>query len=83
VENASKTMKLLDSNARRVQQLSPIGIWLFIIGRVLAAFGLGILAMAYFPSFAFPAGVPLVVVGVLALGAAFIRFGSSKSPPPA
>ena len=76
-------MKLLEANARRVQNLSPIGIWLFIIGRVLAAFGLGILAMAYFPSYAFPAGVPLVLAGVIALAVAFTGLGRSKDPPPA
>ncbi len=74
-------MKLLESNARRVQNLSPFGIWLFIFGRVLAAFGLGILAMAYFPAFAFPAGLPLVVAGVIALVVAFIGFGRSKKTP--
>jgi len=41
-------MSLLDSNSRRVKDLSPIGISFFIVGRVLVALGIGILAMAFF-----------------------------------
>ena len=60
-------MNPLESNARRVRNLSPLGIWLFIIGRVFVAAGLGILAMAYFPVIAFPAALPLIVVGIVLL----------------
>jgi hypothetical protein len=41
---------LLEENRRRVQNLSAGGIWLFIVGRVLVAFGSGILATLYLPS---------------------------------
>ena len=64
-------MNLLEANARRVKNLSPIGIWLFIVGRVVAAFGLGILTMAYYPKIAFPAALPLVGAGMIILLVAF------------
>jgi len=60
-------MNPLESNAQRVRNLSPVGIWLFIIGRILVAAGIGILAMAYFPSIAFPAALPLIGVGMILL----------------
>jgi hypothetical protein len=46
------TMDVLKSNQSRVQNLSPLEIWGFIVGRALAAFGLGILAAQYFPRYA-------------------------------
>jgi hypothetical protein len=41
--------------------------WLTVLGRVLAAFGLGVLAMRYYPGVAAPLGLPAAVAGVLAL----------------
>jgi hypothetical protein len=32
---------MLTWNRRKVQNLSPVEIWLFIVGRVLAALGVG------------------------------------------
>jgi hypothetical protein len=75
-------MNPLESNARRVRNLSPVGIWLFIIGRVLVAAGIGILAMAYFSSIAFPAALPLIVVGVILLLVALKGLlGRADAPP--
>jgi hypothetical protein len=60
-------MSLLKNNHRRVQNLTPLEIWGFIIGRVLAAFGVGVLAMQYFPEVAAWVGVPCAVVGIILL----------------
>jgi len=78
-------MNLLKANARKVKALSPVGLWLFIIGRVLAALGLGMLAMAYFPRLASWAAWPLVVAGIVALVTAFGFFGRGNKTggPPA
>jgi hypothetical protein len=73
-------MGLLKWNRRKVQNLSPLEIWLFIAGRVFVGLGVGILAMAYYPRFAFPAAVPFVVLGFVFMVAAFkgfVRKGSS------
>jgi hypothetical protein len=75
-------MNPLESNTRRVRNLTPVGIWLFIIGRVLVAVGIGILAMAYFPSIAFPAALPLIVLGIVILLIALKGFiGRSDASP--
>ena len=58
---------MLESNRSRVQGLTGLEIWLFIIGRVLVAFGVGALAMAYFPSVTSTMSWPAVVVGVVIL----------------
>ena len=60
-------MDALKSNYRRVQNLTPLEIWAFIVGRVLVAFGLGVLAVKYFPSVAPSLGVPALVIGVAVL----------------
>ena len=69
-------MNFLDANQRRVKNLTPWGIWLFIVGRVTVALGLGILAMAYFPQVAFPAALPLIGVGLVMLVVAFLGMRS-------
>jgi hypothetical protein len=58
---------VLESNRRRVQNLTGLEIWFFIISRVLVAFGLGVLAMAHFPSVASPLAFPIVIAGILIL----------------
>ena len=58
---------MLGWNQRKVRQLTPAEIWLFIVGRVLAAFGLGIVVVDRFPNLARPLGWPAIVVGVLLL----------------
>ena len=60
-------MDALKSNHQRVQNLNPLEIWAFIVGRVLVAFGLGVLAVKYFPAIASPLGMPSVVVGAVVL----------------
>jgi hypothetical protein len=72
-------MGLLKWNRRKVQNLSPLEIWL-IAGRVFVGLGVGILAMAYYPRFALPAAVPFVVLGLILMAIAFkgfVRKGST------
>ncbi len=58
---------MLENNRRRVQNLTGLEIWLFIVGRFLLGIGVGIIAMVYFPSVAVKCGWPLVVVGLLVM----------------
>ena len=58
---------MLEGNRRRVQNLTGLQIWFFILGRVLLAFGLGSLAMAYAPALASVAVWPSIAVGVILL----------------
>jgi hypothetical protein len=62
---------MLEGNRRRVQNLTGTEIWLFIIGRVLVAFGVGILAMIYFPALAANLAWPALIAGSVALLIAF------------
>ena len=59
-------LTVLSWNQRKVQQLSPGEIWLFIVGRVLAALGLGILLTTYFPQVGI-LGWPALLVGLILL----------------
>jgi len=70
---------MLESNRSRVQGLTGLEIWLFIIGRVVIAFGIGVLAMIYFPSVASTLAWPALVVGVLILLVA--SRGLARRPP--
>jgi hypothetical protein len=72
---------MLERNRSRVQNLTGLEIWLFIVGRVLVAFGVGILAMAYTPALASIAVWPALVVGVILLLLAS-RGMFRKSPVP-
>ena len=58
---------MLAWNQQQVRNLTPGEIWLFILGRVLLALGLGILAATYFPEASRVAVLPLIVVGLLCL----------------
>ena len=58
---------MLESNRSRVQGLTGLEIWFFIIGRVLVAFGIGALAMASFPAVTSTLAWPAVVGGVVIL----------------
>lgn len=61
---------MLEQNRNRVQNLSSLEIWLFIIGRVLIGFGLGILAVMYLPETFAKLGLPIVIIGLIILIAA-------------
>ena len=56
---------MLERNRARVRNLTGLEIWLFIVGRVLVGFGLGVLAIRYFPQIFTQVGTPAVVVGLL------------------
>jgi hypothetical protein len=58
---------MLDWNAGKVRNLTGAEIWLFIIGRALAAFGVGVLSVRYYPHVAEPLGLPTIVIGLLLL----------------
>jgi len=58
---------MLEQNRIRVQKMSSLEIWLFIIGRVLVGFGLGILAVTYLPGTFTKLGIPFVVIGLIIL----------------
>ena len=58
---------MLERNRSRVQNLTGLEIWFFILGRVLLAFGLGVLAMAYVPALASVAVWPAIGAGVILL----------------
>ena len=58
---------MLEWNRWKVRNLTGAEIWLMIIGRVLAGFGFGVLAVRYFPQVANPLGIPALVVGTLLL----------------
>jgi len=56
---------MLEDNRQRVQNLTGIEIWLFIIARVLIGFAVGVLAMTYFPSGTAPLAWPALVIGIV------------------
>jgi hypothetical protein len=76
---------MLAWNQRKVRELSPGEIWLFIVGRVLAAFGIGVLAMRSFPDLIGPFGWPAALVGLalllIATRGLFRTRGTGDSPP--
>ena len=61
---------MLENNRSRVQNLTGLEIWLFIIGRVLVGFGLGVIAVLYLPQVFAKFGVPAIILGLLILIAA-------------
>ena len=61
---------MLESNRRRVQNLSGSEIWMFIVARVLVGFATGALTMLYFPRVAVYLMWPALIVGSLLFGLA-------------
>jgi hypothetical protein len=60
-------MRTLDWNQRKVRNLTPWEIWGFVAGRVLMSFGLGILAMQYFPQVTARLAAPTLIIGIALL----------------
>jgi hypothetical protein len=56
---------MFERNRARVTNLTGLEIWLFIVGRVLVGFGLGILVIRYWPQIFTQVGTPAIVVGFL------------------
>jgi len=50
-----------------VRQVTNVGLWLVTIGRVLAAFGLGVLAAWRYPALAGRLGLPTAIAGIACL----------------
>jgi hypothetical protein len=74
---------MLAWNQRKVRQLTPAEIWLFIAGRVFASLGVGILLVSYVPSTAV-AGWPALGLGAVLLFLAskgFARRGDAVEQP--
>jgi len=67
-------MNLFERNAQYVKNLSPTGIYLFVLGRVLLAFGGGSLLAVYFPNLSFRLAWPFIGLGLLLLVVAFLGF---------
>jgi hypothetical protein len=61
-------MRFLNWNRRKVQNLTAWEIWGFIAGRVFMSFGLGILAMQYYPQIVASLSVPSLIAGIALLG---------------
>jgi hypothetical protein len=57
-------MSLLKWNQKKVQNLTPLEIWLFILGRVFIGFGVGVVAMQYWPDKVAWSGLPALVIGL-------------------
>jgi len=60
-------MRFLNWNHQKVQNLTPWEIWMFIAGRVFMSFGIGVLAMIYFPDIAEWLAVPSIFIGLILL----------------
>ena len=60
-------MRFLNWNQRKVHNLTPWEIWGFIAGRVFVSFGLGVLAMKYYPQIVASFGIPALVIGLVLL----------------
>jgi len=61
---------MLEDNRSRVQNLTGLEIWLFIIGRVLVGFGLGVVSVLYLPQVFAKVGFPAIILGLVVLIAA-------------
>ena len=73
-------MRFLNWNRRKVQNLTPWEIWGFIAGRVFMSFGLGVLAMQYYPELTKSFGIPALVLGIVLLIFAAKGFSRKETP---
>lgn len=73
-------MKFLNWNRRKVQNLTAWEIWMFVAGRVFMSFGIGVVAMRYYPESIAPFGFPTLAIGLLLL--AFASKGMVRPSPP-
>jgi hypothetical protein len=56
---------MLDWNAKKVQNLTSTEIWLFILGRVLVAFAVGVYVNRYYPLLSKTIAFPAFVIGMV------------------
>jgi hypothetical protein len=73
-------MRFLNWNQKKVQNLTPWEIWMFVAGRVFMSFGIGVLAMKYYPQMVSWSGIPTLVFGIILL--AFAARGLTRKSPP-
>jgi hypothetical protein len=62
-----------------VQNLSPLKLWIFILARGFMGFGLGAMAMQYFPRLFAYTGIPMLAIGFILFGLA-LKGSNQKSP---
>jgi hypothetical protein len=72
-------MPILNWNAEKVKNLTGMEIWLFIIGRLLFGFGVGVVGAHDFPEIVGPLGFPALLVGLLLSVVAAKGFWRSNS----
>jgi hypothetical protein len=58
---------MLKWNQKKVQNLTPWEIWMFVAGRVFFSYGVGVLAMRYYPDAVAWSGLPTIVIGFVLL----------------
>jgi hypothetical protein len=73
-------MRFLNWNHKKVQNLTPWEIWMFIAGRVFMSFGIGVLAMRFYPQSVSWSGFSTFILGIVLLGMA-TKGLLRKSPP--
>jgi hypothetical protein len=73
-------MYSLKSFQKMVQNLNPLKLWMFVLARGFMGFGVGVMAMQYFPHLFAYTGLPMVVVGFVLLGLS-LKGSTQKSPP--
>jgi hypothetical protein len=56
---------MFEGNRKRVQQLTDVELWAFIVARVLLGFALGVFAVVYFPRIAINLAWPALILGAL------------------
>jgi hypothetical protein len=56
---------MFEGNRKRVQQLTGVELWAFIVARVLLGFALGVFAVVYFPRIAINLAWPALILGAL------------------
>ena len=61
---------MLKWNQKKVQNLTPWEIWMFVAGRVFFSYGVGVLAMRYYPDAVAWSGLPTIVIGLVLLALA-------------
>jgi Ca2+/Na+ antiporter len=77
----SRGSNMLNWNANKVKRLTGAEIWMFIVGRVLIAFGIGAICMREFPKVANVMAMPAIVLGIAVFAIAargLVRAGTAQ-----
>lgn len=73
-------MSPLKWNHRKVQSLTPWELWMYILARGFMGFGVGVMAMQYYPRLFACSGLFMFVIGLILFSLAVIGL-KRKSPP--